>query len=135
MRHGLGVLLGTADLADLEALYAEGGAEYFTPDLLERGIFYGVRMLGHLVAAAGTHLVSEVQRVAAVGNVFVHPRYRGQGLAKAVTSRVTEELLGKGLLVVLNVEEGNTPAIRAYERLGYERHCAFVECLGRRKAG
>jgi predicted GNAT family acetyltransferase len=69
-----------------------------------------------------------------VGNVYVHPRYRGQGLGTVVTSRVTEELLGRGLLVVLDVEEGNAPALRVYEKLGYERHCAFVECLGRRKA-
>lgn len=133
--EGMAERLGMGDLGDLEALYAEGGAEYFTPDLLEQGVFYGVRALGRLVAAAGTHLVSEVQQVAAVGNVFVHPRYRGQGLGTLVTSRVMEELLAKGLLVVLNVEEGNIPAIRAYERLGYERHCAFVECLGQRKAG
>ncbi|MBC7224530.1 MAG: GNAT family N-acetyltransferase, partial [Anaerolineae bacterium] len=65
--------------------------------------------------------------------VFTHPQFRGQGLGTLVTSRVTKELLGRGLLVVLNVEEGNVPAIRAYEKLGYERHCAFVECLGRRK--
>lgn len=127
--------LGMADLRELEALYAEQGAEHFTPGLLEEGVFYGVRVLGRLVAAAGTHLVSEVQRVAAVGNVFVHPQYRGQGLGTLVTSRVTEELLRRGLLVVLNVEEGNDPAIRAYEKLGYDRHCPFVECLGRRKAG
>ncbi|MGC8839010.1 MAG: GNAT family N-acetyltransferase [Anaerolineae bacterium] len=127
--------LDVRDLADLKELYAEGDAESFTPDLLEQGVFYGVRVLGRLVAAAGTHLVSDLQRVGAVGNVYVHPRYRGQGLGTVVTSRVAEELLGKGLLVVLNVEEGNIPAIRAYERLGYERHCAFVECLGRRKTG
>jgi len=126
--------LGMADLGDLKELYATGDAESFTPDLLEQGVFYGVRVLGRLVAAAGTHLVSDVQRVAAVGNVYVHPRYRGQGLGTVVTSRVTEELLGRGLLVVLDVEEGNAPALRVYEKLGYERHCAFVECLGRRKA-
>lgn len=127
--------LTVADLPELEELYALEGADYFAPDLLEHGVFYGVRVLGRLAAAAGTHLVSQAQRVAAVGNVFTHPQYRGQGLGTLVTSCVTEELLGRGLLVVLNVEEGNAPAIRVYEKLGYERHCEFVECLGRRRPG
>ena len=55
-----------------------------------------------LIAAAGTHVVSPQWGVAAVGNVYTHREYRGQGLAKVVTSAVTAELLQQCDTVVLN---------------------------------
>ena len=120
------------DLEELETLYRGGGIDFFSPHYLEEGIFYGVRVGAELVAAAGTHLVSLKERVAIVGNVLTRPDYRGKGLGTLATSWVTGDLLSMGLMVALNVEAGNGPAIRIYERLGYEKHCEFIEVLGRR---
>ena len=58
-----------------------------------RGIYYGVRRGTRLIAAAGTHVISPQSGIAAVGNVYTHREYRGQGLAKVVTSAVTADLL------------------------------------------
>ncbi|MBF8284938.1 MAG: N-acetyltransferase protein, partial [Anaerolineales bacterium] len=53
---------------------------------------------------------------------------RGRGLAARVTSAVTAALLEMRLrTVALNVNQHNAPAVRVYERLGYERYCAFHE--------
>jgi len=130
---GLAERLTMRDLPQLQELYEAGGAGYFAPNLLEHGVFYGVRRMGKLVAAAGTHLVSPASGVAAVGNVLTQPQQREQGLATLVTSQVTAELLREGLMVVLNVQADNIAAIRVYQKLGYEKHCEFIESLGHRR--
>ena len=72
--------LGRGDLAELEALYAtEPNAAFFRPHMLDDETFVAVRRLGRLVSAAGTHVVSEAQGVAAIGAVYTHPDHRGGG--------------------------------------------------------
>ena len=88
-----------------------------------------------LVAVAGTHAASAQHTIAVVGNVFTHPSARGRGLATAATSAVTAELLGAQDDVVLSVDPGNTPAIRAYHRLGFVDRGEIVEAPGHRRVG
>ncbi len=122
------VRLTLAHTGQLAELYALGGGDAFSPAQIEHGVFYGVLADGQLVAAAGTHLVSPTYGVAAVGNVFTHPDYRGRGYGTATTSAVVAGLLQRGIRdIVLNVGRGNVKAIRIYERLGFEHHCPFLE--------
>jgi ribosomal protein S18 acetylase RimI-like enzyme len=103
----------------------------FHPSQLEDGAFFGLRDGGELVAVAGTHVVSERRSVAAVGNVFTHPRHRGRGLATQVTAAVVRTLTGRRLrTVVLNVAMHNDPAVRCYERLGFWPFCGYHEGVG-----
>ena len=67
-----------------------------------------------------------------VGNVFTHPQHRGRGYATAVTSAVTDALLRYCDTVVLTVDPSNHPAVRAYERLGYNEVCQLVEASAAR---
>jgi predicted GNAT family acetyltransferase len=85
---------------------------------------------GNLVSAGGTHIVAPTYGIAAVGNVFTLPPYRGRGYATTCTSAVVRELLGRSLEVVLNVARSNQRAVRIYERLGFREHGPFVEALG-----
>jgi RimJ/RimL family protein N-acetyltransferase len=120
--------LTPADGDRLAELYRGGGGLAYAPAQLERGVFYGIEAESRLVAAAGTHLASPTYSVAAMGNVFTRPEHRGQGYASATTSAVVAELLQQGIRdIVLNVAQANQSAIRIYERLGFERHCPFVE--------
>jgi predicted GNAT family acetyltransferase len=64
--------------------------------MLEHGIYYGAYLAGTLVAVAGTHAVSRRHRVAAIGNVFTHPAWRGCGRATATTSAVARALIHDG---------------------------------------
>jgi GNAT superfamily N-acetyltransferase len=117
-----------AHFEQLAALYAHGGGPAFTLVQMQQGVFYGILLGGQLVAAAGTHLVSPTYGVAAVGNVFTHPDYRGRGYGTRTTSAVLADLLDSGIGdIVLNVGQGNAVAARVYERLGFERYCAFLE--------
>ena len=124
------------DLSHLDALrllYRLGGGDAFAPYQLWDGIYYGVEADGQLVTAAGTHLISPTFGVAGVGNIFTHPNHRRQGYGTACTSHVVEELLAQNLDIVLNVNRENTEAMGIYEKLGFRRHCPYIEVIGNRK--
>ena len=139
--------LDSPDIPAIEALIALGGPfapDAFSPAQVAEGVFYGIELASvglavlprtaspgcdasPLLAVAGTHLVAPAWGVAAVGNVYVHPAWRGRGYGAQVSSAVTSDLLQRGHLVVLNVEQGNLAAIKLYRQLGFREHCPFVE--------
>lgn len=125
--------LGLGDVRLLQDLYGWYGDVAFAPYQLERGVFYGVKQDGRLVATAGTHLVSRTYRLGVVGNVFTHPQYRGMGHAAVCTTAVVEELLSLSLDVVLNVAQRNEAASTLYRGLGFDVYCTFIEALGVRQ--
>jgi ribosomal protein S18 acetylase RimI-like enzyme len=127
--------LGARDIDDLNQLYQLGFRTGFPPSVVADGIYFGVRVRGRLVAAAGTHVINPREQIAVVGNVMTHIDYRGHDLAKIVTSAVTTELLDRLTDVALNVHADNEPAVAAYTRLGYRSHGPLEERLGRRRAG
>ncbi len=121
-------LLG-AEIGDLNRLYQLGFASWLPSSAISDGVYYGLRVNGQLVSAAGTHVVSGAARLAVVGNVLTHADYRGRGFATAVTGAVTADLLRTCDQVVLNVRADNPPALNAYRRLGYMEHVRFEERL------
>lgn len=117
-----------SDVVAVNGIYsADGGPTAYRPSHLEEGVYCGIELDGRIVSIAGTHVVSRAEGVAVVGNVFTHPRYRGGGLATEVTSAVTQEVLDYCDLVVLTVEEQNSPALNIYLKLGYETECVLHE--------
>jgi ribosomal protein S18 acetylase RimI-like enzyme len=121
-----------SDAAELNRLYQLGFGAWLPPQAISEGVYYGLRVNGRLVSAAGTHVVSPSARLAVVGNVLTHGDYRGRGYATAVTGAVTAELLKSCDHVVLNVRADNPPAISAYRHLGFAEHIRFEERLAHR---
>ncbi len=117
------------EIGDLNRLYQLGFASWLPSSAIGEGVYYGLRVNGQLVAAAGTHVISQAARLAVVGNVLTHIDYRGRGFATAVTGAVTADLLRTCDEVVLNVRADNPPALNAYRRLGYQEHMRFEERL------
>ena len=132
---GVAVRLLPAETGDLNRLYNLGFGSWLPADSVANGVYYGVRVGGRLVAAAGTHVVSRDARLAAVGNVMTQRDYRGRGYAKVTTSAVTQELLQTCDHVILNVRSDNPPALAAYRALGYREHLRFEERLVHRRGG
>jgi ribosomal protein S18 acetylase RimI-like enzyme len=124
--------LQSSDVSDLNRLYRLGFGSWLAGDAVAEGVYFGIRVNGHLVAAAGTHVIGRDARIAVVGNVLTQPEYRGRGYAEATTSAVTAELLRFCDHVVLNVRADNPPALSAYRRLGYVEHARFEERLAHR---
>lgn len=120
------------DIGELNRLYQLGFASWLPSSAIAEGVYFGMRVNGRLVAAAGTHVISPRARLAVVGNVLTHVDYRGRGFATAVTGAVTAELLRTCDQVVLNVRSDNPPALQAYRRLGYAEHARFEERLAHR---
>jgi ribosomal protein S18 acetylase RimI-like enzyme len=117
------------EIGELNRLYQLGFASWLPGSSIADGVYYGVRVGGKLVSAAGTHVISPRARLGVVGNVLTHAQYRGRGFATAATGAVTAELLRFCDEVVLNVRSDNPPALQAYRRLGYQEHVRFEERL------
>jgi RimJ/RimL family protein N-acetyltransferase len=118
-----------AEIGDLNRLYQLGFAAWLPSSAIAEGVYYGMRVNGQLVAAAGTHVISREARLGVVGNVLTHVDYRGRGFATAVTGAVTADLLRACDQVVLNVRSDKPPALNAYRRLGYAEYIRFEERL------
>jgi ribosomal protein S18 acetylase RimI-like enzyme len=123
------VPLSAADTEDLLALYAASyPGNWFVPPMLETGCYFGIRRGRALVSVAGVHVYSPQYKVAALGNITTRPDARGQGLATAVTARLSQELLQTGIEYVgLNVKADNHSAIACYKKLGFERVTDYGE--------
>jgi GNAT superfamily N-acetyltransferase len=125
--------LSPVDIVDLNRLYGLGFTGWLPAEAIAHGVYYGIRIGGKLVAAAGTHVISPQGRLAAVGNVMTHLDFRGRGFAKMTTSAVSQELLRTCDEAVLNVRADNPPAVAAYRALGYLEHNRFEERLAHRR--
>ena len=131
---GEAIRLSGRDIGRINRLYvAEGGPASYSSRHIDQGVYYGVIQDDRLVSIAGTHANSPGERVAVVGNVFTHPRYRGLGLATIATSAVTGTLLRHCDLVALTVEASNVPALAVYGKLGYGQVCTLYETPAVRK--
>jgi ribosomal protein S18 acetylase RimI-like enzyme len=121
--------LCAGDIDELHALYeASYPGHWFEPAMLAAGHYYGLRLEGALVSVAGIHVFSHRYRVAALGNITTHPRVRGRGLARRVTVKLCQELLGSVDHIGLNVKGDNAGAIACYERLGFRPWAVYEEC-------
>lgn len=122
---------GVALLACLFAGMREEEGHHFSPSQVADGAFFGIFEGEELVSVAGTHLVSDTESVAAVGNVYTRPDCRGQGYASLCTAATTHALRQRGIkTIVLNVAQDNLAAVHIYEKLGYQRHLPFWEGMG-----
>lgn len=123
-----------SDARQINALYrTDGVPSFYTPRQIDESVYFGIEREGRLASIAGTHVISAASGISVVGNVYTHPRFRGQHLAQAVTSAVTERLLAACREVVLSVDPTNVSAVRAYERLGYREVARLIEGAAARR--
>ena len=116
------------DVHRINSLYrADGTAAFYTAANIDRAIYYGAFEDGRLVAVGGTHVVSALDEIGVVGNVFTHPLYRGMGFGRRVTGAVTHDVLESCREAVLSVDPANVAAVRAYERLGFHEVGRLIE--------
>jgi ribosomal protein S18 acetylase RimI-like enzyme len=125
--------LSPADLNELQALYAASyPGSWFEPRQLALGGFYGLREGGALVSVAGVHVRTSALRVAALGSIATHPRWRGRGAARRVTAQLCRSLRTEADAIGLNVHAENQAALSCYQKLGFERIADYEEGVLRR---
>ncbi len=120
--------LGADDANEILGLYAnEPGAAFFLPNMLADQSYVGIREQGELVAVAGTHVLSETKRMAALGGVYTRPSHRGRGLGRAVSAGVIARITDRIDLIGLNTAAANRPARSVYESIGFEPVLEYEE--------
>jgi ribosomal protein S18 acetylase RimI-like enzyme len=100
---------------------------FFVHGMLDTGKYFCIRKNNELICMAGVHLYSREYGVAAIGNIVTEEKYRGKGFAKSVTASLCRDLWGGVKYIGLNVKTDNTPAIKAYERIGFTTHSEVEE--------
>lgn len=120
--------LSIKNKAELSAFYNEAypGNSYIER-MLETGMFYGIREEGKIVSVSGIHVYSPEYKVAALGSITTHSKYRGKGYATKVTACLCKELLKNIEVIGLNVHSENSSAIHCYEKLGFVKIADYLE--------
>ncbi len=89
--------------------------------VLPQNCFETIRLLNHIINEL--HIDYKVNTIQ-IGLVYVTGKARGQGLAQKLISKKIEELKGSNLNITNNayvqVFGHNLPAIKAYEKLGFQ---------------
>jgi len=126
---GRAEMLSIADIPALERLYAQAyPGNWFDARMVQTGFYAGIRAGDDLIAAAGIHVVSARERLAALGNVTTLPAWRGQGLAQSTCACLIGSLRHHGIEHIgLNVSANNPAAIALYQRLGFQQVAEYDE--------
>lgn len=95
-----------------------GGYETFVKQRLKQGDAWGIVENGEVIFKAD--IGPKVSNQAQLQGVWVHPELRGQGLAVPALSGMLRSVMATYPLISLYVNDFNTPAIKAYQRLGFE---------------
>jgi len=126
--------LDMSHLDQVEIFYAEAYPDgYFDPRQLKMQKTFGYFQDDLLCSVAGLHVYSDAYKIAVLGGIATLPQYRGRGLARRVTSRLTEELFLENKLISLNVKADNQAAITCYQRLGFAVSHEYEEALFTRR--
>jgi RimJ/RimL family protein N-acetyltransferase len=88
-------------------------------ELIDKMPLYGVFINGELVSCAGSFI--QLPQVWMIGGVYTNPDHRSKGYATLATSAITEEASKNAESAALFVRSDNYPAIRIYEKVGYEK--------------
>lgn len=71
---------------------------------------------------ADANIQTYTDQICQVGGVYTSPDHRGNGYAKAVVSAICEIIVGRGKMPTLMVTKENTPAVKAYQALGFRHY-------------
>jgi ribosomal protein S18 acetylase RimI-like enzyme len=106
-----------ADFPEMVALATLTEPGPFREHTATLGGFVGVRVDGRLAAMAGQRL--SPGGFTEVSAVCTHPDFRGRGYALALVAAVALDIYGEGRMPFLTALEGNTGAIRIYQKVGF----------------
>jgi len=102
---------------------------WFDSRMVESGKYFGYFNEGSLVGIAGIHVYSPEYHIAALGNIAVHPDFRGRKIACKLTSVLCYDLKKSVDIIGLNVKSDNIAAIKCYDNIGFEIRSFYDECL------
>ena len=78
-----------------------------------------IRRDGRIAAMCGSS--PDTDQSTRISFVYTRPEYRGQGLARKVVNYVKNEILEKGMIATLNVDQANPISNHLYSSLGFRK--------------
>jgi RimJ/RimL family protein N-acetyltransferase len=124
--------MNVSDMKEIEEFYSSSYPDnWFTARMVETGKYFGYFNDSKLVGISGIHVYSGSYSIAALGNIAVHPAFRGRKIAFRLTSVLCSDLRKDVNTIGLNVMSENLPAIRSYENAGFEKRYMYDECYVR----
>jgi ribosomal protein S18 acetylase RimI-like enzyme len=87
-------------------------------NIISKGQILAAEMNGKLVGKINVSAVSYTRYL--VGGVYVHPDFRGLGIAKRMAEKFIEALVSQDKGVTLFVKKNNIPAKKIYTGLGFK---------------
>jgi putative acetyltransferase len=92
-------------------------------ELVDSGSYYVYEREGRVAGFyRAARYPGRVRHVACLGTLAVDPAFHGQGVARAMVGEAIAALKAAGIKrVELYAESDNAPALRFYEKLGFER--------------
>lgn len=113
------VTLTDADAPEMLALASLTEPGPFLTRTHRMGTFRGIRIHGRLAAMAGERF--RFPGYTEISGVCTHPDFRGQGLARSLSTVVAAHIEARGERPFLHAWISNEAAIVLYESLGFER--------------
>ena len=86
---------------------------------IEKGLAFGMRVDGELVAWDATHL--ETDRAVMVGLLHVTESFRKRGYARSITTTMINAVFEKGKTPIGHIFKDNEPSVRLTEEMGFRR--------------
>jgi ribosomal protein S18 acetylase RimI-like enzyme len=90
---------------------------------LETLFGFGIRKDGRLVSAGYTRFVDFASNI---NMVATDERYRNRGYATSIVSGLVEEILKRCPIALIHVIADNTPAVRAYSKVGFKPYKTYI---------
>ncbi len=98
---------------------------------LETNLFFGIREDGIIASFGGAHR-TDVE-CSNVGVIATHERFRNRGYATSVTSYLVKEILKSHATAIIHVLSQNTPAVKAYSKVGFKPYRRYQLVHGRKR--
>ncbi len=101
---------------------------FFNNAMLNSEKYFCIRKNNEILSMAGVHLYTKEFGIAVIGNVATAEKHRGKGYATSVTASLCRDIWDDEVkLIGLNVRADNIPAIKAYEKIGFQKHAEYEE--------
>jgi GNAT superfamily N-acetyltransferase len=124
-------LLSQGNVSDMMALTALVYPSYFREGTARLGDYFGIYRDGCLCAMAGIRMV--LPGFKEISAICTHLDYRGQGLAKRLTTHLIHHIFEAGDIPFLHTETDNFMAQNLYKSVGFQTRATLpVRVLERR---
>jgi predicted GNAT family acetyltransferase len=122
--------LSTEDAEDIAALMHHGDPAWWGDITGERiaakmheRLWLGIKVDDVLVSVGGASIDEWGSNI---GTVVTRESYRAKGYATSIVSSLVENILQETDLVLIHVKTDNTPAVKAYHRVGFNPYKRYV---------